>query len=274
MNHFQINDFDKATQFITILKTFKSYNDHITFQLLDERLYIQGMDNSHISLYELNIKPNWFSNYQVNTLDQRVISVSSNILTKVLSLFSRDHTLNFFVDEEKSMFQLTFINNNNNNNIKSFEIPLFTIEFDLLQTMDIDYDTNIKLSSKTFSEYINELNIFNSELGIKCNDQELKLTSKSDNGSMTQQISLNDVVDYATDEDSFINIKLEMKFLIYINQLSKSFDFMTLYLHNELPLKITFQNNDQSVSTQFFLAPKLVDDEVMDETDDLENEVV
>ena len=55
MNHFQINDFDKATQFITILKTFKSYNDHITFQLLDERLYIQGMDHSHISLYELNI---------------------------------------------------------------------------------------------------------------------------------------------------------------------------------------------------------------------------
>ena len=49
---------------------------------------------------------------------------------------------------------------------------------------------------------------------------------------------------------------------------------MTLYLHNELPLKITFQNNDQSVSTQFFLAPKLVDDEVMDEKDDLENEVV
>ena len=274
MNHFQINDFDKATQFINILKTFKSYNDHITFQLLDERLYIQGMDHSHISLYELNINPTWFSNYQVNTLNERVISISSNILTKVLSLFPRDHTLNFFVDEEKSMLQLTYINNNNNNNIKSFEIPLFTIEFDLLQTMDIDYDTNIKLSSKTFSEYINELNIFNTELGIKCNDQELKLTSKSDNGSMTQQISLNDVVDYTTDEDSFINIKLEMKFLIYINQLSKSFDFMTLYLHNELPLKITFQNNDQSVSTQFFLAPKLVDDEVMDETDDLENEVV
>ena len=103
MNHFQINDFDKATQFITILKTFKSYNDHITFQLLDERLYIQGMDNSHISLYELNIKPTWFSNYQVDTLDQRVISVSSNILTKVLS-FSRDHTLNFFVMKKKVCF--------------------------------------------------------------------------------------------------------------------------------------------------------------------------
>ena len=46
---------------------------------------------------------------------------------------------------------------------------------------------------------------------------------------MTQQISLNDVVDYVTDEDSFINIKLEMKFLIYINQLRifRFYDFIS-----------------------------------------------
>ena len=55
MTYFKLTETNKVQKFITLIKTIKLFNDYISFIFDSNKLYIQGMDGSHICLYEINI---------------------------------------------------------------------------------------------------------------------------------------------------------------------------------------------------------------------------
>ena len=57
---FEINDKRKCELFINIFNNLKKFTDTISLIFDEERLYIQGMDASHVCIYELSLDKSWF----------------------------------------------------------------------------------------------------------------------------------------------------------------------------------------------------------------------
>ena len=73
-----INDEQKCIDFVNVFQHLKLFSANINLQISSERFYIQGMDASHVSIYELNMLSSWFNNYNVEK--DTVIGVNSGIL--------------------------------------------------------------------------------------------------------------------------------------------------------------------------------------------------
>ena len=55
----------KVSQFGNILKHLKHFSQDIEIFINEERLYAQGMDGSQAALFELILKSDWFTSYEV-----------------------------------------------------------------------------------------------------------------------------------------------------------------------------------------------------------------
>ena len=60
-----ITDTRKVSQFAGILKNLKNFSIDIEFHINHQRLYAQGMDSSHVCLFELVLLCDWFTEFDV-----------------------------------------------------------------------------------------------------------------------------------------------------------------------------------------------------------------
>ena len=103
MIHVKILKGDELQKLINIIKTFKLLNDYITLIFDNDGLYIQGMDNSHICLYELSIKTEWFELYNHTYLQLciyvcnyiKLIPVASYLFYKIRFLKNATYIASF-----------------------------------------------------------------------------------------------------------------------------------------------------------------------------------
>ena len=60
---------EKVLKFTEIFKNLKNIIDEINMVVTDKNLYMQGMDSTHALLFELEIKKQWFDDYNVTEKD-------------------------------------------------------------------------------------------------------------------------------------------------------------------------------------------------------------
>ena len=169
MTYFKLTESNKVQKFITLIKTIKLFNDYISFIFDSNKLYIQGMDGSHICLYEININKDWFDEYNyTNDQSQIIMSCVSSIMNKILSLAKTNQGITIGFDDnncEKINIDIYDIllkdtsdsKENKNINEKNFEINCIDIDFDLLTPDEMDYDVDLYINSKELSNYFSEL---------------------------------------------------------------------------------------------------------------------
>lgn len=264
MTFFKLINNEKANQFISIIKTLKLFNDYISFFFNSDKLYIQGMDNSHICLYEVNIDKDWFDEYNYSSNESQIIvSCMSNIINKILNLYKTNETLviGFNDDNMDNIFINMIINNDNNlTNNKEFEINCIDIDFESLSPDEIDYDIDLYFTSKEFSNYCNELMNFGEELQIFCYNNLIKLKSNNNESSMVQNIDMNLILKYDAIDDFKIYNKFQINYINYICNLQKAFSQIKISVQYGLPINIFFNTDDDLLNVRFFLAPKVEDD--------------
>lgn len=264
MTFFKLINNEKANQFISIIKTLKLFNDYISFFFNSDKLYIQGMDSSHICLYEVNIDKDWFDEYNYSSNESQIIvSCMSNIINKILNLYKTNETLviGFNDDNMDNIFINMIINNDNNlTNNKEFEINCIDIDFESLSPDEIDYDIDLYFTSKEFSNYCNELMNFGEELQIFCYNNLIKLKSNNNESSMVQNIDMNLILKYDAIDDFKIYNKFQINYINYICNLQKAFSQIKISVQYGLPINIFFNTDDELLNVRFFLAPKVEDD--------------
>ena len=52
---------EKCIKFVDIFRHLRDFTDFVTITLKDDSLYIQGMDNAQVCLYEVLMKSEWFN---------------------------------------------------------------------------------------------------------------------------------------------------------------------------------------------------------------------
>ena len=146
---------ERANILCEILKKLKLFTESFVLMINNERLYIQGMDSSHIIIFDLNLSSDWFDTIDVKENNNYEFGLHTTILAKILSIKSEKQYMRIYNEENNiDKLGIDFINGNESDYDKFFEIPLMDIDYDLLEIPTTDYDASIIMEAKNYKNII------------------------------------------------------------------------------------------------------------------------
>ena len=94
---FVINDKKKKEIFISIFNLFKNSSTHINLSINKNTFHVQGMDKSHVCLFDLKLYFEWFDYYEVNKKYDLCFDTST--FYYIISTKGEDQNLVFYLEE-------------------------------------------------------------------------------------------------------------------------------------------------------------------------------
>lgn len=88
----QILSLTKVEQFCLLFQHLKAFTEFVNIQFLPDKLFIQGLDSAHVSMFMVSIPSTWFDTYTLTRGEQQPVTLGVNvhILCKILT--SRERT--------------------------------------------------------------------------------------------------------------------------------------------------------------------------------------
>ena len=255
----QISDKKKKDIFVSIFQVLKNCSSLICVMFETELVHIQGMDKSHVCLFDVKLHKNWFTNYDI--IDSTKICFDSNVFHSIISTKSENQDLIIKMNsDEKDVLYVNFesIEAKKGDFKKSFKMPLAEYEYEEMNIPTVDYDAEFSLLSKQITDMFSQLNNFGNDIIINCSETSISLTTNGITGEMRVDIPIDDLTSYSIVEGEDITLTYS---LAYINKMcitNKLSADVELSLSNECPMKISYDLGDDS-SMIFFMAPKLND---------------
>ena len=252
---FEIADKKKREIFITIFNNLKNFTDSIVLNIEQDRLYIQGMDNSHICVYELILQSSWFQVWDIT--EPQVFGLSLPIFNKILHICSDKQSIHIHSDNNEDL-QIDFTCDEKGEFDKHLKMPLMDIDTDRLHIPTMDYEVDIEMDSKKFKNLIDELANFNETLNIVCNENQVVLESTSSEGTMNVVITTDDIDLLAVVEGKEINASFGIKYIAQMCQFHKLTTNCAIHITEDMPLQLKYKIDDECMM-RFYLAPKIND---------------
>ena len=252
---FEIADKKKREIFITIFNNLKNFTDSIVLNIEQDRLYIQGMDNSHICVYELILQSSWFQVWDIT--EPQVFGLSLPIFNKILHICSDKQSIHIHSDNNEDL-QIDFTCDEKGEFDKHLKMPLMDIDMDRLHIPTMDYEVDIEMDSKKFKNLIDELANFNETLNIVCNETQVVLESTSSEGTMNVVITTDDIDLLAVVEGKEINASFGIKYIAQMCQFHKLTTNCAIHITEDMPLQLKYKIDDECMM-RFYLAPKIND---------------
>jgi len=253
----------KADHFTAIFQHLKLFTDPINIRFETTGIYIQTMDTTHVSIFELKIPSGWFDKYCHTGTSAIIIGLSSSLLFKILN--TRDRAQSIMISQEitdKLSVQFSCIGETEVKGVfdKHFEIPLMDITEEHMTIPDIDFQAEIALPSSTFASIIQQLKLFGETIDISCNEEKILLCSNSiENGRMYVEIKIDDVDEFSINEGENLEVSYSLNILNNICLYHKIAKNISIQLCNDYPMCIAYDLGDGG-SVVFYLAPKIRDD--------------
>jgi len=244
----------------TVLNCLKQFSETVTLRFSEEGIYVQGLDGSHVSLFEWKLTSNWFTSYEWNEDDVTEASLATSIMHKVISTFHQDQTMTMEISESGDNVSLSFTSGKETCD-KHFELPLIDVDNDVLEIPEKDSDIDLIIASKKFSELISQFEIFDNTLSFKFTDEDIVMKATGVDGSMKASMSLDDVTEFALAEDKDeIKQSFALRYIKMMCNFSKISKETNMEFTVGAPMKLKYDMAEDSY-IQFYLAPKLSDDE-------------
>ena len=258
---FVISDKRKKDIFISIFSLLKSSSSQINLTINKTTFHIQGMDKSHVCLFDLKLNFEWFDYYEVNKKYE--LCFDTGTFHSIISTKSEDQSLVFYLEEETSDTLSIELKNGEqskkNDYNKFFKLPLLDYEYEEMVIPSTEYDAEFMLPSKKVTDMLSQLSNFGDDINIKCSEDCVDFKASGNSVEMRVNIPVDDLSSYAVVENEEINLTYS---LIYIskmcitNKISNDIEFN---LSNEAPMKINYDLGNDS-ELVFYIAPKLLDD--------------
>jgi proliferating cell nuclear antigen PCNA len=254
-----ISDKSKKDLFISLFQTLKSCSSQVSAQFLSDKLHIQGMDKSHVCLFDVNINSSWFNIYEVN--NDTNICFDTTVFHTVIS--TKNEGLDMIIhteeaDEDSLKIDLTSVEHSKGEFNKYFKISLMDYEYEELSIPVVDYDAEFSISSKKICEIFNQMSTFGDDIQVKCTEEKIDLVTNGITGEMLVNIPIDDLTEYSIVEGDEIELAYS---LTYINKMcltNKLSSELQISISKEFPMKIVYDLGNDSTLV-FYIAPKVVD---------------
>jgi proliferating cell nuclear antigen len=254
---FAITDKKKKESFISIFHLLKSSSSQINASFTKGKLHIQGMDKSHVCLFDLNLTSDWFEKYNIDKNFDCCFDTAS--FYSMISIKGDEQSLVIKKNSDETLLIELISGEKKNDYNKYFTLPLLEYDYEEMAIPSTDYDAEFSLPSKKLTDTFSQLNNFGDDININCSDDYVDFKTKGNSGEMRVNIPVDDLSSYSVVEGEEVNLTYS---LIYIskmcitNKLSADIEFS---LSNDCPMKINYDLGDDS-SLTFYIAPKLADD--------------
>jgi hypothetical protein len=282
---FIISNKDKKELFVSLFQVLKNCSTITNCKFEPDFLHIQGMDKSHVCLYDVKITKNWFDKY--NVLSEVKLSFDSNVFHSIISTKSDNQDL--IVKTEEDSLHIQFINkqldnileqqeqeqcekvkktkkkvgkkentqklNEKNDFKKLFKMPLVEYDYEEMNIPIVDYDAEFSFSSKLAADIFGQLSNFGTDINFICSEDSIHLTTTSISGEMCVQIPIDDLSSYSIVEGDKIILNYSLSYLnkmCMTNKISQEIEFC---LSNDCPMKILYSLGEDSYIV-FHMAPK------------------
>lgn len=256
----------KAECFAALFQHVRMFTDHINIMFEKERMYLQSMDSSKVSIFEINLPSNWFDVYEHTSVSAIPIGVNSTMLFKILNTRDKAQEMQIIYnsgDEVDDKLYINFTSENKSIFDKKFELPLVDVEAELMNIPSTESQAELSISSANFASIINQMQIFGDTLEINCTEENIELHSLSQEcGKMLVQINIDDLTSYAINEGENIRLSFSLNILHNICLYNKLVKDMEIHLTENYPMKIIFglDGTIENAKMTFYLAPKINDD--------------
>lgn len=251
-----INNLKKAEQFVHLFQFLKLFTNSLNILFNKDRFYVQGMDSSHVSVFEASLKSDWFDVYDVN--EDTIIGVNVSLFFKILNIRSDSHKINIIQHEDNLDVEL--ISELKSEYNKFFNMPLMDLEIEQLNIQETDSSLIFSMESKKFKTLIDQFSNFGEDIEFKYSDDELMLISDNNTeGSMKINIKLDDMESCEVEENANFKCSYNLKIISNMAQFQKLTADVFLHISPEMPFQLIYNLDDDNY-VRFFLAPKISDD--------------
>jgi proliferating cell nuclear antigen PCNA len=254
-----INDSEKLTQFSTIFQYLKLITDDINLDFTENGMYTQALGTNHVCLVELMIDKDWFSNYEIDK--SYSLGINCEVFYSILTCLEKENTFNMLYDNGDTLN----INIKSDKVEKNFDMRLMSIDVESFDIPTVEYSADIIINSKSFADYINELNIFGDNLMICCdgNNNNVTLETSGDNGKMKLIINEDYMDEYSVEEDIELKINYAMAYIKKMTNFVKLNKNIELHMSKDVPLKMVYKLSEEDSEKNYlsiYLAPKIDED--------------
>jgi proliferating cell nuclear antigen PCNA len=270
-----IKNRENARIFSAMFQNIRLFCEHINLMFSADRLYAQGMDSSHISIFEFSIPKTWFDVYEYSSEQTSiVVGVNVALLFKILNTREETHEIHLkYIEATGDKLIVNLLNPAESKSAfdKYFEIPLIDLESELMAIPEIEYQAEFSLASSNFASLIGQLKQFGADLQIKCSEDEIRLISNSnESGNMSVVVPIDDLSLFAINEGETLNLSFSLAHFHNICAFHKVSGTINLKISDNYPLKATYilelpKYEDDEIAKMahivVFLAPRVSDDD-------------
>jgi len=255
-----INDKQKKDTLIALFQMLKISTCFCNMMFKDNFVHIQGMDKTHICLFDINIDNNWFDQYERNNNDLDCICFDSDTFHSIINTKHDGNTIIIFFNDNADYLNIDLLSDNNkskNDFNKHFKIPLTEFEYDVLELPDTEYDAEFSINSKKICDITSQMLQFGNDLHIDCTEEKINFISSGISGEMLVNIPIDELDEYSIVEGDNINLDYS---LIYINKnclTNKLSNIISFSISKEFPMKIKYDLGNNS-SVTFYIASKML----------------
>jgi proliferating cell nuclear antigen PCNA len=252
---------DKADKFAYIFQHVKLFTEQINIMFEDERVYIQAMDSSRVSIFEIEIASAWFDKYDRENGANLCLGINASILYKILNTRDKSQQLSITYSEENSdKLEVSFKGGSKAIFDKHFSIPLIDIDEQIMEIPQNDSHAEISLNATNFANVVSQLKMFGDTVDISCSEEQILFCSNSpESGNMTVEISMDDLDEFSINDGANLKLSFSLNHLHNICMYHKICKDVNIKWINEFPMQITYNIDDSLVKLRFYLAPKFSD---------------
>ena len=255
-----INDAKKSEQFGTIFQNLFQISNDIAMRFTNEQIYVQGMDSSHVCMFELVLKKEWFTQFDFTEgKDPELVCINTGNIHKVLNIREENQSIEMTINNDDYLY-IKFNSVNKSEFNKQFKMTLLDNTIQELTIPDFDYSAEINIPTRKISKLIDQFALFHDIVNISCSEEEIKFVVAGDTGTMEVDIPLEDLNEFLIDEDTIVSVTFAVNLLKRMCQFYKLTDEGVLNLSNDYPLRIDY-NLENDCYLRLYLAPKFDDNE-------------
>lgn len=248
----------KKDLFIAIFQSIKSCTNIISVIFNQNNLFIQGMDKSHVCMFEVNIAAAWFNEYSKSEDDLACISFDSAVFCNIISTKHDNHTIEIHYKDTPDNLCIDLIADKEKGEFsKFFKLPLVDFDFEVMVLPSTEYDADFSISSKKIHDITAQMITFGDDIQIKCTDEQIDLTTNGITGEMLVTIPIDDLTEYSINEGETVDLTYSLTYVHKMCLTNKLSNEVAISISYEYPLKIKYHLGESS-TVEFYLAPKVL----------------
>jgi proliferating cell nuclear antigen len=253
-----ISNKNKKDIFVSLFQVLKNCTSLITVIFETDNLHIQGMDKSHVCLFDVTLKSTWFEEYIVE--EKTTVSFDASVFHLIISTKQDSHNIIIHKTEEDSLnVDLVSKEHSKGEFDKYFKISLAEFDHQLMNVPEVDYDAEFSISSKKICEIVSQMMTFGTNININCSEEKINLITNGITGEMLVNIPIEDLTEYSIVEGGEINLSYSLNYIYKMCLTNKLSNEIIFNISEEYPMKIQYDLGDESYMI-FFIAPKISND--------------